>query len=111
MGWRKPIYISALTMITNSKGQDIPTYSKPVKYFFNVQPVSGDSDIIEYGERVSKMFKTLVNIRYRNKINEGDIAYLDGIKPNDLNNNYNYKVNSARPQNKKLAIYFERIQK
>lgn len=111
MAWNKVTYISTLTIVTNSKGQDIPTYSNPVRYLFNVQPANGNSDIIEYGERISKIFKAIISIRYKNKFKEGDIAYLDGVVPNKERNNYNYKIVSVRNQNKRIAIYFERIQK
>ena len=96
---------------TAEKGQEIAAYDKPNRYLFNVQPASGETDIIEYGERISKIFKAIVNIRYKNKFNEGDIAYLDGVVPNDKNTNYNYKIVSVRNQNRRIAIYFERIQK
>ena len=32
------------------------------------------------------------NIRYKYKFNEGDIAYFDGVVPNETNTNYNYKI-------------------
>lgn len=111
MAWNKEVYISSKKVIVTEKGQEIATYDEPKRYLFNVQPASGETDIIEYGERISKIFKAIVNIRYKNKFNEGDIAYLDGITPNKKNTNYNYKIVSVRNQNRRIAIYFERIQK
>lgn len=111
MAWNKPLYISTQTIITTEKGQEIATYSTPKLYGFNIMPASGETDIIEYGERISKIFKAIISIRYKNKFKEGDIAYLDGVKPNRDNTNYNYKIVSVRNQNKRIAIYFERIQK
>lgn len=111
MGWIKEIYISNKTVKTTEKGQEVAVYTNPKRYFFNVQPASGETDIIEYGEKISKMFRAIINIRYKDKFKEGDIAYLDGVKPNDTNTNYNYKIVSVRNQNKRIAIYFERIQK
>lgn len=111
MSWNKEVYISSKKVIVTEKGQEIATYDKPNRYLFNIQPASGETDIIEYGERISKIFKAIVNIRYKNKFNEGDIAYLDGVVPNDKNTNYNYKIVSVRNQNRRIAIYFERIQK
>lgn len=111
MSWNKDIYISNKTVIVTEKGQEVATYNKPQKYNFNIQPASGETDIIEYGERISKIFKAIINIRYKYKFNEGDIAYFDGVVPNETNTNYNYKIVSVRNQNRRIAIYFERIQK
>ena len=45
-------------------------------------------------------------------IKENDLAYLDGATPeNEKNNgdNANYRVDSIRKQNRKIAIYFEKL--
>lgn len=111
MSWRKSTYISRKKVITNEKGQEISIYSTPIKYNFNVQPASGGTDMVEYGEKISKMMKAIVNIRYKGQISEGDIAYLEGEVPNKENTNYNFTVTSVRCQNRRIAIYFEKIQK
>ena len=109
--WEKKIYIAKRNVLVNSKGQEIPYYDEPLQYMFNVQPASGDTDIIEYGEKISKIFKAIVHIKYKGMINEGDIAWIDGAVPNDTKDNYTYTVVSVRNQNRRIAIYFERIQK
>lgn len=125
----------------------IPTYSKP-EYLGkqNIQPLSGESDIVEYGAKVTKMQKVLLDInfkaqnenkvkdidglevkelnditvkeltlRYSDKsisIKENDLAYLDGAKPDNeqtYGDKANYRIDSVRTQNKKIAIYFEKL--
>ena len=52
------------------------------------------------------------NERYLNDIKEKDLAYLDGASPEGeevYGDNANYRVSSVRKQNKKIAIYFERL--
>lgn len=110
MGWKKRIYIS--NHITKTiDGNDISIFSKPKEYFFNVQPISGNADVVEYGTRIKNVFKAVVDIVYKDKIKEGDIAYLEGIKPNSTNTNYNYMIISVREQNQRIAIYFEKLVK
>ncbi len=50
--------------------------------------------------------------KIKNFIKENDLAYLDGVIPeNEINHgdNANYRVDSVRVQNKKIAIYFEKL--
>ena len=45
-------------------------------------------------------------------IKENDLAYLDGATPENeeiYGDNANYRVDSVRYQNKKVAIYFEKL--
>lgn len=116
--WKKTCYIASKheNPRIDDYGNEINIYDKPVKYNFNIQPASGDFEITLYGEKINKIYKAVVPISYTNKIKEGDIAYLDGINPsNEIEGTYgskgNYVVDSIRPQNLALAIYFRKIDK
>lgn len=110
MSWNKKIYIANKKIITDKNGIDMSSYDVPIEYNFNYQPASGESDITLYGERILKMYKAIIPIIYKNKFKEEDIAWIGEI-PNLELDNYNYRIESVRPQNKKIAIYFNRIQK
>ena len=118
--WRKTCYIATKKdeqVKYDEDGNEIKVYNKPEKYNFNIQPVNGYLDVTEYGEKVSRMQKTIIPYdKYLNKFKEGDIAYLDGIAPqNETEETYgmtgNYFITSVRPQNLAIAIYFEKIHK
>lgn len=88
-------------------------YSQPFLFNENLSAVDGDSEITEWGERVSKMYKSVVQRgTWEGKINEGDNAYLDGVMPPQIDKNginANYKVVSVRfPTLNTMAIYFEK---
>lgn len=90
-----------------------PLYSQPFLFDENLSAVNGDSEITEWGERVSKMYKSVVQRgTWEGKINEGDNAYLDGVTSPQIDNNgimANYKVVSVRfPTLNTMAIYFEK---
>lgn len=118
--WNKRCYI-ALKKQEQVKhddyGNEINTYYKPKEYYFNIQPVNGYFDIVEYGEKVDKMYRAIIPYeKYNGVFHEGDIAYLEGKKPENENQNTygiggNFVISSVRPQNTVIAIYFERIQK
>ena len=112
---KKDLYIASfLKDDYDDKGNKISTYSKP-EYIGkeNIQPLSGESDIAEYGTRVTKMQKVLLDYdKYLGKFKENDLAYLDGITPNGEQihgDNANYRIDSVRNQNRKIAIYFEKL--
>ena len=114
--WNKGCYIANLKdTIEDDYGNEVNFYNKPEFYSFNVQPASGNTDIALYGEKVSKMYKTIISLeKYNGKFKEGDVAYLEGIKPIDeIEGTYgrkaNYKIKSVRPQNTAILIYFEKI--
>lgn len=145
---KKDLYIASFIKDScDENGNTMSEYEKPVYIGKeNIQPLSGQSDITEYGARVSKMQKVLLDIDFRItnnyrvkdvdklfveeidemtlksltlkysdetiRIKENDLAYLDEVTPeNELINgdNANYKVDSVRIQNKKIAIYFEKL--
>lgn len=145
---KKSLYIASFAKDDiDDLGNKISIYEKPI--FIgkeNIQPLSGESDIKEFGIKVSKMQKVLLDwtIKIRNKntvkdintmpvnelnkmkvrelmmkytsidmpIKENDLAYLDGATPENeeiYGDNANYRVDSVRYQNKKVAIYFEKL--
>lgn len=112
---KKDLYIASFEKDEyDDNGNKIPTYLKP-EYIGkeNIQPLSGKSDIAEYGTRVTKMQKVLLDYdKYIGKFKEKDIAYLDGVTPDKEQNhgdNANYQIDSVRNQNRKIAIYFEKL--
>lgn len=112
--WDKKIYIANRTgKEIDDYNNEISSFSTPFPINCNVQPLSGSSDIMAYGEKIRLMQKTLVDFSYWNgKINVGDVAYLNGITPTGETVNgekANYRVESILPQNLKLVVYFEKI--
>lgn len=118
--WNKKCYI-ALRKQEQVKyddyGNEVNSYFEPKEYYFNIQPVNGYFDIVEYGEKVDKMYKAIISYeKYNGVFHEGDIAYLEGKEPENENSDTygstgNFVISSVRPQNLVIAIYFERIQK
>lgn len=118
--WNKKCYIAIKKnqqVKYDDYGNEINYYYQPKEYYFNIQPVNGYFDIVEYGEKVDKMYKAIIPYeKYNGVFHEGDIAYLEGKVPKDEKpNTYgiggNFVISSVRPQNTVIAIYFERIQK
>ena len=112
--WYKDIYIAPLSsVVEDDYGNEVNSYGTPVAYKMNVQPLSGSSDIEEYGSKTNQMQKGLCDYdKYFGQFKENDVAYLDGASPtNEVRNgaNANYRVYSVRNQNKRISIYFERL--
>lgn len=114
--WNKGCYIASFKeTLQDCNGNEINYYEKPEPYAFNIQPASGDTDIALYGEKVSKMYKTVISMKeYGGLFKEGDKAYLEGLEPiGEVEQTYgigaNYKIVSVRPQNTVILIYFEKI--
>ena len=145
---KKDLYIASYIKDEyDDEGYNISIYDKPIYIGKeNIQPLSGQSDIVEYGTRVTKMQKVLLDVNFKIKnnnkvkdidkitvkkldsmivkslalkyndqkitIKEKDLAYLDGNTPTEEQNygeKANYRVDSVRYQNKKIAIYFEKL--
>lgn len=113
---KKQCYIASfLRTEADEDGNEINYYDKPKHYELNVQPANGSTDIALYGEKVSKMYKTIVPFSEFNGVfKEGDKAYLEGIKPKEetpdtYGYGANYKIVSVRPQNISIQIYFEKL--
>ena len=115
--WNKPCYIARVNEIKEDEEENqINVCYEPEKYTFNILNASGYLDVTEYGEEVSKMNKAIISMDYNGKFKEGDIAYLDGVTPDgETENTYgingNYIIDSVRPQNLAIAIYFKKLNK
>lgn len=111
--WKKTIYIaSKIGTSEDDYANEIILYDEPVRYQFNVQPLSSDVDLREFGEKASMVQKAVIPIKYKNCFKENDIAYLDGVTPeNEISygDNANYKLKPPRIQNMAIVIYFERL--
>lgn len=114
--YKKDLYVAKfIKEELDDYGINIKEYERP-KYYgkFNIQPLSGESDVAEYGSKVSKMQRVLVDYdKYLNEFKEGDVAYLDRVTPANeeiYGDKANYRISSVREQNRKIAIYFEKIE-
>lgn len=120
--WRKKdLYIASFLQDEyDDEGNKIAIYDKPIYIGKeNIQPLgsTGFSDygitIEGYGEKIVKMQKVLLDYdKYLGEFKENDLAYLDGITPENEQvngDNANYRIDSVRNQNKKIAIYFEKL--
>lgn len=111
--WKKTIYIaSKVKTDIDDYANEIIVYNKPIKYNFNVQPISSEVDLKEFGEKSSMIQKAIIPIKYINIFKENDVAYLDNASPDgEVSNgdNANYKLMPPRNQNMAIAIYFERL--
>ena len=113
MNWNKTIYIANKQSLEyDDYGNQVILYNKPVKYDFNVQPISSDVDLLEFGEKANMIQKAVIPIHYKGCFKENDLAYLDDVTPdgeNKYGDNANYKLYPPRNQNKRIVIYFERL--
>ena len=111
--WKKEIFIASKTGVDfDEEGNEITKYSNPVKYSFNIQPVSSNAEIAEFGERVSSIKKAVIPISYSGTFKEFDVAYFDGATPNgetENGQNANYKLLPPREGNAVIIIYFEKL--
>lgn len=118
LNYIKKCYIaSRMSTKLDDYGNEIPTYSKAKAYRFSIMPASGEWDIATYGDRVSYIYKAVVDKNiYANKIKEGDLAYLHGVTPDgETEDTYgskaNYVVNKVVYQNVVMQVHFEKLQK
>ena len=110
--WKKQIYIATQKeIIKNEYGQEITNYNIPKLYNFNVQPNKGDYKLQEYGNKDEGSMIAIISNTYIGKFKKGDIAYLEGVLPDEYNSNYNYYIEDVREGNIRIAIYFTKIQK
>lgn len=114
--WNKKIWIAKkIGTKEDNYGYEIPIYAKPEMYEMNVQPISSEADIQEFGENAKTMQKAVIEYnKYFGKFKEFDVAYLDGITPeNETEETYgrdaNYQLYPPRNQNKVIQIYFKRL--
>lgn len=112
--WNKKIWIAQkIGTEEDDYGHEIPIYDEPIQYEMNVQPISSEADIQEFGENAKTMQKTVIEYKkYFNKFTEFDVAYLDGASPEGEETNgenANYRLYPPRNQNKVIQIYFKRL--
>lgn len=101
-------------------GMRISVYDTP-EYIgkFNIQPLSGQSTSAfgntiqrDFGDKVEKMQSVMLDYdKYLNKFHEDDLAWIDISPAEGDTKGYsaNYRIVSVRNQNKKIAIYFEKL--
>ena len=118
---KKSLYIASFIEDSlDDYGNKISTYNKPEFIGLeNIQPLgsTGFSDYgletVGFGDKVTRMVKVLLNYnKYIGKIKENDLAYIEDCIPEgeEINgDNANYRVESVRNQNRKIAIYFEKL--
>lgn len=111
--WKKQCWIASKTgVIEDDDENEISVYSEPISYKFNYLPVSSDAEIAEFGEKASIMQRAVIPISYKGMFKEFDVAYLDGITPNnEVKNgaNANYRLLPPRNGNAVIIIYFEKL--
>lgn len=110
--WNKKIWI-AKQIPNELDDYGRPKYEEPQEYHWNVQPVSAEDDVQEFGQNANLMQKTLIEYdKYFGEFKEFDVAYLDGITPEgerEYGSKANYRLCPPRNQNKCIRIYFEKI--
>lgn len=92
----------------------VENYEKPIKYYFNIQPVTQESEIKEFGQLVSAMKVAVITekAKYEGKFEEFDLAYLDGANPDNEQkngNNANYRIYAIKTQNTIIKVYFIKL--
>lgn len=111
--WKKNVYIAKKISATiDDYGNEVVTYSSPVKYRMNHHPVSAEVDLVEFGEKAKQMQRAVISIRDKNIFKENDLVYLDGATPEgeqENGDNANYRAYPPRIQNKVVLVYFERL--
>ena len=109
---------SKLESIEDEEGNEITQYDTPQKYVFNIQPLVSSSiegsEILAFGENAQRMKVAVITERdkYYGKFKEFDLAYLDGVTPeNEAYNgqNANYRVHLVSEQNTVIRIFFTKI--
>ena len=76
--------------VRNIDDKDLVTYSVAKPYrtqlgYITCQPASGYTETLEFGEKISKTWTIVANYNLFNKVfNEGDLLFLDGAKPTNI---------------------------
>ena len=111
--WNKKIWIAKkIGVEKNDYGTTMSIYDKPQEYMMNVQPLSSEADIAEFGENAKQIQRAVIEYKkYFGEFKEFDLAYLDGVTPDGETvngENANYRLYPPRNQNKVIILYFER---
>ena len=105
---------------TNELNAEVGVYDSPVSYWVNYQPIQGFTNVMQYGERVTKIYRAILRFeQYAGIFKEGDLVYLCGEKNEDgadpvITETYvngqgaNAKVESVRNQNLAIEVTFEK---
>lgn len=120
----KKIYIAKKIGIEyDDYGNEIPYFESPKEYWFSYMPTSAQVDYQIYGALINNMFTSYLPMYYLGKIKSGDMAYLidgeiqniDELAEKDRYDIYcknaNYRVKISQPQNMRIKIIFEKIQR
>lgn len=125
MAWRtwykKDLWIATLAEDgEDDYGMRVSVYNTP-EYIgkFNIQPLSGQSTSAfgntiqrDFGDKVEKMQSVLLDYdTYIDRFHEDDLAWINASPAEDDTTGYsaNYRIVSIRNQNRKIAIYFEKL--
>ena len=113
---KSPIYIAKRTgFVQDEYLNQTETFDEPVRYYLNVQTVSSDSEIREFGENANSMkcISITEKTKYLNKFNEFDRVYINTTPDGEAENgeNADYRIYSVRNQNTSILIYLKKLVK
>ena len=116
LNYKSNIYIAKkLDVIQDENLNQEVIYSEPIKYRFNVQAISEDSEVREFGENANSMMKAVITEKnkYLNKFKEFDNVYINTtpIGENKNGENADYRIYSVRNQNTCIILYFIKLVK
>ncbi len=102
--WNKKIWIAKkIGTQENDYGTEIPIYDKPQAYMMNVQPITSEADIAEFGENAKQMQKAVIEYKkYFGEFKEFDVAYLDGVVPSESEANKSKALKVKEIDSKKV---------
>lgn len=112
---------------TSKDGDKLETFAEPIPMilgirFLTIQPASGYSSVVEFGENVSKTWNAIGQPygRWLGVVKEGDRFYVDGAEPNIPSDgsepedgwgyDANARVTSVRPQNYAVRFILQKIE-
>lgn len=116
LNYKSNIYIAKkLDVVQDEYLNQEVIYDKPIKYRFNVQGISEDSEIREFGENANSMMKAVIidKAKYIGKFKEFDNVYIDTTPNGEVKNgeNADYRIYSVRNQNTSISLYFLKLVK
>lgn len=115
--WNKDLYIvtkSDTRSINQDTGELEYSYSTPVFYKCNYQPISGFLENSQFGANAMYIQKGIfhdLSVFTEQKIKVGDLAYLDGASPTNeqqVGLNSNYTVIGVKHQNEIVTVHFQK---
>ena len=111
--WAKKLYIASKTGVDlDDEGNEISTYSEPIKYMFNYRGIKSNAELVEFGEKASITQRMVIDRKYEGYFKEFDVAYLYGATPEgeQVNgDNANYVLLPPRIGNSVIIIYMQKI--